>query len=51
MFYNIAVGTQVQVIAGCNRKYTTCRDLYANALRNRSFFILPGRSKVLKFPE
>lgn len=49
MFYNIAIGTEIRITTGCNRKITVCRDVYGNAARNRSVYMLPGRSKVLKF--
>jgi uncharacterized phage protein (TIGR02218 family) len=51
MFYPIEENDQIVVVTGCNRKIAVCRDRYANAERNRSFFMLPGRSKVLKFPD
>lgn len=51
LFYTPQVGDQIEVITGCNRKIAVCRDRYANALRNRSVYMLPGRSKVLAFPQ
>jgi uncharacterized phage protein (TIGR02218 family) len=51
LFYNVAPGDQLILIAGCNRKITVCRDKYNNALNNRSFFMLPGRSRIFKFPD
>lgn len=51
LFRTAAPGDQIQVITGCNRKIAVCRGTYANALRNRSYFMLPGRSKALNFPD
>lgn len=50
LFYTPLVGDELELITGCNRKINICRDLYGNAYRNRSFFMLPGRNK-LTLPE
>lgn len=51
VFYNISVGNTLELTVGCDRKIATCRDRFANAANNRSFFCLPGRTRLLKLPE
>jgi uncharacterized phage protein (TIGR02218 family) len=50
-FYNLAVNDTLQMVVGCNRKIAQCVARFANGRRNRSFFMLPGRSKLLKIPD
>lgn len=51
VYYNPSAGDQIRLIAGCNRKIAVCRDKYANAENNRSFYMLPGRTKAFRFPD
>jgi uncharacterized phage protein (TIGR02218 family) len=44
-------GDTLALVAGCDRTIKVCRDRFANGERNRSYFMLPGRRKLLKFPE
>lgn len=50
-FYSISEGDEVRLVTGCNRKINICRDIYGNAENNRSFFMLPGRTRLLHIPE
>lgn len=50
-FYQVEAGDELEILAGCDRKIFTCRDKYANGERNRSFWMLPGRSKVFQIPD
>lgn len=51
LFYMPAEDDEIELIGGCDRQRTTCRDKWANAERFRGFPDLPGRSKVFKIPE
>ena len=51
LFYQPQVGDTLQLTVGCDRKIATCRDVFGNAINNRSFYCLPGRSKVLRIPD
>lgn len=51
VFYNVQAGDQIELTVGCNRKISTCRDRFANAVNNQSFYSLPGKSRILKLPE
>ena len=50
-FYKINAGDQIRLITGCNRTIAVCRDIYGNAVNNRSFYCLPGRTKLLHVPD
>ena len=51
LFYNAQVGDQIELTVGCNRKINICRDRFANAVNNQSFYSIVGRSRILKLPE
>ncbi len=51
LFYTPSINDVVELTAGCDRKITTCRDKFANAINHRGAPYLPGRSKVLKIPD
>jgi uncharacterized phage protein (TIGR02218 family) len=42
----IAPGTAVRLTAGCDKRFATCRDRYANALNFRGFPSIPGTDFV-----
>ena len=48
---DIAGGDTLTMITGCDRTRAQCRDKFANAKRFRGFPDLPGRQKLLKFPD
>lgn len=47
----IAPGDELTLITGCNRKIAVCRDRYANAINNKSFYCLPGQDKIFNVPQ
>lgn len=44
-----AVGTAAAMTAGCDKRFVTCRDTYANAVNFRGFPHMPGNDFVLTF--
>jgi uncharacterized phage protein (TIGR02218 family) len=42
-------GTAVQLVAGCDKHFTTCRDRFANEENFRGFPHLPGRDFVFSY--
>jgi len=48
--FTIAVNDIVRLTTGCDKLRTTCRDKFNNIINNRSFWMLPGRSKLVTLP-
>jgi len=46
----IAVGDSVTVTPGCDKRFSTCRDRFANAANFRGFPHMPGNDAVLAGP-
>lgn len=46
----IAVGDTFVVTAGCDKRFATCRDRFANAVNFRGFPHIPGNDFVLSYP-
>ena len=46
----VAVGDTLSVTAGCDRRFATCRDRFANAVNFRGFPHIPGSDYVLRHP-
>lgn len=46
----IAVGDTLEVTAGCDRRFATCREKFANAVNFRGFPHIPGSDFVLRHP-
>lgn len=46
----IAVGDTFMVTAGCNKRFATCRNRFANSANFRGFPHIPGNDFVLSFP-
>jgi uncharacterized phage protein (TIGR02218 family) len=46
----VAVGDTLTVTAGCDRRFATCRDKFANAVNFRGFPHIPGSDFVLRHP-
>jgi uncharacterized phage protein (TIGR02218 family) len=46
----IAPGDTFAVTAGCNKRFTTCRDRFANAANFRGFPHIPGNDFVISYP-
>ena len=47
LFYEVAAGDQVRLTAGCDKRFSTCRDRFANQLNNRSEPRLPGQDSII----
>ena len=47
----VAVGDRVRAHVGCNKCFTTCRDVFANQINYRGFPHIPGNDFVLSSPE
>jgi len=46
----IAVGDTFTVTAGCDKRYATCRDRFANTVNFRGFPRIPGNDFVISYP-
>jgi uncharacterized phage protein (TIGR02218 family) len=46
----IAVGDAFAVTAGCDKRYATCRDRFANGINFRGFPHIPGNDFVVRYP-
>lgn len=46
----VAVGDTLTVTAGCDRRFATCKDKFANAVNFRGFPHIPGSDFVLRHP-
>ena len=44
-------GDELTVTAGCDRRFSTCRAKFANAVNFRGFPHIPGNDFVLKAPK
>ena len=48
MPYEIEAGDEVSFFPGCDKRYATCRDVYANHLNFRGFPHIPGTDALLE---
>ncbi|MGH6770159.1 MAG: DUF2163 domain-containing protein [Xanthobacteraceae bacterium] len=46
----IAVGATFDITAGCDKRFTTCRDRFDNAVNFRGFPHIPGNDFVISYP-
>jgi uncharacterized phage protein (TIGR02218 family) len=46
----IAAGDPFTVTAGCDKRFSTCRDRFANAVNFRGFPHIPGNDFVISYP-
>jgi uncharacterized phage protein (TIGR02218 family) len=46
----VAMGDTLTVTAGCDRRFATCKDKFANAVNFRGFPHIPGSDFVLRHP-
>ena len=46
----IAAGDTFTVTAGCDKRFATCRDRFANAVNFRGFPHIPGNDFVVRYP-
>jgi uncharacterized phage protein (TIGR02218 family) len=47
----IAAGDTFRIYAGCDKRHTTCRDKFANALNFRGFPHMPGNDFIIRVPQ
>jgi uncharacterized phage protein (TIGR02218 family) len=47
----IGVGDAFTVTAGCDKRFSTCRDRFANSLNFRGFPQIPGNDFVMSYPK
>lgn len=46
----VAEGDAFTVTAGCDKRFSTCRDRFANAINFRGFPHIPGNDFVMSYP-
>ena len=46
----IAIGDRFAISAGCDKRFSTCRDRFANAVNFRGFPQIPGNDFVISYP-
>jgi uncharacterized phage protein (TIGR02218 family) len=46
----IAMGDTFTITAGCDKRFTTCRDRFANTVNFRGFPAIPGNDFVISYP-
>jgi uncharacterized phage protein (TIGR02218 family) len=46
----LSAGDTFVVTAGCDKRFTTCRDRFANAVNFRGFPSIPGNDFVIRYP-
>jgi uncharacterized phage protein (TIGR02218 family) len=46
----VALGAAVTLVAGCDRRFSTCAAKFGNALNFRGFPHVPGNDFVLRYP-
>lgn len=47
----IAAGDTIRLTVGCDKAFVTCDGKFANAVNFRGFPHVPGRRRVLRFPD
>lgn len=47
----MAVGDEIAVTAGCDKRFSTCRDVFANALNFRGFPYIPSPDFVISYAQ
>jgi uncharacterized phage protein (TIGR02218 family) len=50
-FYDIQIGDELTLIAGCDQTREMCRDKYANMFNFRGFSDIPGPDKIFDIPQ
>jgi uncharacterized phage protein (TIGR02218 family) len=51
MPFNVVAGDTFTIIPGCDKNMSTCRDTYNNIVNFRGFPFIPGRDRVLAYPD
>src|SRR6185437_12501899 len=47
----VVAGDSLTALAGCDRRFATCRDKFANGVNCRGFPHIPGNDFVLSYPK
>jgi uncharacterized phage protein (TIGR02218 family) len=50
MAHDLAVGDSFTVTAGCDKRFATCRDRFANSVNFRGFPHIPGNDFLIAYP-
>ena len=51
MPFDIAIGDEFSIIAGCDKTFTTCTDTYDNAVNFGGYPYLPGTDSIMETPD
>ena len=51
MPHPIVIGDSYSIQRGCDKRFTTCRSVFANGLNFGGFPHLPGTNKILQYPD
>ena len=46
----VVVGDQFAATAGCDKRFTTCRDKFSNGINFRGFHLMPGNDFAVSYP-
>ncbi len=46
----IAIGDQFTATAGCDKRFSTCREKFSNAVNHRGFPLMPGNDFAISYP-
>jgi uncharacterized phage protein (TIGR02218 family) len=46
----LALGDTFVVTAGCDKRFSTCRDRFANSVNFRGFPQIPGNDFIVSYP-
>ena len=47
----VSAGAQVRIVTGCDKRFATCRDKFANSLNFRGFPHIPGEDWMMAYPK
>ena len=50
MVHELAAGDTFTVTAGCDKRFATCRDRFANGINFRGFPHIPGNDFIVAYP-
>lgn len=49
--YDVETGDTFTIVAGCDRKFTTCKDRFNNAVNFRGHKDVPGNDSISQYPD
>ncbi len=47
---SLAIGDQFAATAGCDKRFSTCRDKFSNGVNFRGFHLMPGNDFAVSYP-